>query len=131
MKKSILTQCIHWSNRYNTIEKHPEFLNYKHFSYIIQDNKVISFGLNRAGPPPIGYLKYQKIHSEYIAWRKAKGLLNKNKTFDIINIRLNKKNDFRLSKPCICCNNFLKSVGCKNIYYSVEENNAFAKMSLI
>jgi len=131
MKKSILNQCIKNSLKFNTEEKHPQFDCYKHYSYIIQNNSIIEWGVNRAGPPPNCYKPHQKIHSEYVAYCKARGLLNKQKSFDLINIRLNKLGEFRLSKPCSCCFNFLQSMGCRNVYFSTGVNNAFAKMSLI
>lgn len=130
MKKQILIDCIKNSIKFNTPIKHNQWDCYKHFSYVIQDNKIIEWGQNKAGPPPIGYLNHQKIHSEYVAFKKARGLLNKQKYFDIINIRLNKKDDFRLSKPCSCCNNFLKTMGCRNVWFSTGINDTFAKLSL-
>lgn len=86
-------------------------------------------GYNRKGPPieGFGYSKsFGKIHSENDVYRKAKGLLDPQKPFDIVNIRLNKSGDSRISKPCPCCSAFLETVGCRNVYFSTDDG--FAKV---
>jgi hypothetical protein len=130
MKKSIIRHCVQWAIQHNTKEKHNQFDYYKHHTFIIQDNSVIEWGQNKAGSPPIFYKPHQKIHSEYIAYKKARGLLNKQKTFQVVNIRLNKQGNLKLSKPCSCCNNFLKAMGCKTVYFSTGIEDSFAKLSL-
>jgi len=67
-----------------------------------------------------------KIHSEIAAYRKAKGILTKNEPFEIVNIRLNKNKELRLSKPCICCFEIMKELGCSKFYFS--SNAGFLKI---
>lgn len=129
MKKTILLQCVKWSLKHNTPLKHSQFDCYKHHTFVIQKNQIVEWGQNKSGAPPNFYKPHQKIHSEYVAYKKARGLLEKNKPFDIINVRLNKQGDLRTSKPCLCCCNFLKTMKCRNVYFSTGDNN-FEKMSL-
>jgi len=128
MRKRILKECLRIARSKCNPESHPEYYNYIHFSFIIQNNKIIEYGFNRPGPPldGFGYPDFGKIHSENDAYRKARGILDSQKPFDIINIRLNKGGDLRVSKPCSCCHSFLKVVGCRNVYFSTE--CGFAKM---
>lgn len=103
--------------------------SYAHYSFIVQNNCIIGYGVNMDGDPLIhwGYKSNKsdptyspKIHSEINAYRKLKGLLDKNKSFEIINIRLNKLGELRNSKPCQCCSELLADLGCKKIHYSCE-----------
>jgi len=57
------------------------------------------------------------VHAEVDAIIKAKKDL---KGSSILVIRLNKNNQFRLSKPCSKCMNYMDYVGIKNIYYSID-----------
>ena len=71
-------------------------------------------------------IEFGKIHSETDAYKKARGILNPDTHFDMINIRLNKQNMLRLSKPCACCFGFLQSLNCKSIYFTTD--TGFAKI---
>lgn len=128
MRKRILRQCLRIAQEKNTPDSHPEWGNYHHFSFVIQNNKIIEYGFNRPGRPldGFGYPESGKIHSENDAYRKARGILESQKPFDIINIRLSKSGDLRMSKPCSCCNSFLSVVGCRNVYFSTD--SGFAKL---
>ena len=126
MKKSLLIEALKIASK--KFKNHSE--KYIHYSFIIQNNKIIEWGMNRPGHPAkhYGYNKKSidptfvaKIHAEIDAFQKAKGLLNKTKYFDIINIRVNKEGKLRISKPCICCFHLLKELGCRNFYYTNEE----------
>lgn len=130
MKKSLLKEAINISC--NKILLHPEYDHYIHYSFIIQNNKIVEWGTNNRLVPAIhfGYqarlndLNYTpKMHSEFMAYRKAKGLMRRNKEFEMINIRLNKNKELRISKPCDCCFSIMKELGCKRFYYS--EKNGF------
>ena len=57
------------------------------------------------------------VHAEVDAIINAKRDL---KGFSILVIRINKNNQFRLSKPCNDCMKYLNYVGIKKIYYSVS-----------
>jgi len=108
------------------LNSHPEYDCYPHFSFIVQDNKILGYGMNMKGVPPIHFGYHTrlnggipKLHSEFVAYKKMVGLLN-NKPFEVINIRLNRRGEIKNSGACSCCYNFLKEAGCKNIYYSTE-----------
>ena len=121
MKKSILTNCLSIAREY--IPKHCQYNFFLHYSFVIQSNTIIEWSTNKVGEPPVhmGYHSrigaIPKLHSEILVFRKAKGLLGK-KSFEIVNIRLNKQGELRLSKPCICCLEILSDLGCKRFYYS-------------
>lgn len=120
--KKIFQQCLKIAQDHNTPDLHPEWGCYHHFSFIIQDNKIIEWATNtRAESLKYnGYAGHCKIHSESRAYKRARGILNKGYSFDVINIRLTKKNKLKLSKPCPCCYNFLKGLGAKKIWFTTE-----------
>lgn len=125
MRKSLLDIALKIA-----IEKlplHPQLDHYPHYTFIVQDNQIVEWSTNVSQDPPLhyGYKRpgsdpdYRpKIHSEISAFKKAKGILSKKQYFEVINIRLNKHKEVRLSKPCNCCYNILKEMGCKRFYYS-------------
>lgn len=127
MKRSILNHAIRCS--LDNLKKHPMYQarRWLHYSFIVQSNKIIEWGMNRAGEPPVHFGYHAriednepKIHAELDAWRKAKLLLKHGESFDILNIRLNRLGQFRLSKPCVCCFTVMRELGCKTFYYSSE-----------
>ena len=81
---------------------------------------MVSWGTNMAGPAKYGYKSYMKIHSEYIAWVKSKGFLDRRDSFELVNIRLSKRGTLKISRPCDCCMGYLKQMGCRKIYYTTE-----------
>ena len=125
MKTKILTTCLNIALKNNNPLKHPEWESYKHFSFVIQNGKIVEWGTNRKGSSIsyLGYLPYQKIHSEVDAYSKARGIMDKRYSFDIINIRLGKKNQLLPSSPCKCCSAYLRHLGCKSIWFSTNIEN--------
>lgn len=121
MKKKILKECLRMALEKNPT--HPEFGRYHHFSFVIQNRKILEFGMNREGTPinGFGYPEFGKIHSETDAYRKAKGLLDSQAPFDMVNIRLSKQGFLRLSKPCSCCHAFLSMVGCRSVFFTTDQ----------
>lgn len=121
MKNTIIRDCLRIAEQKNNPDDHPQYGFFHHYSFIIQDNKIIEWGMNRDGSPFIhGYHDSSKIHSEVDAFRKARGLLDPKKPFEILNIRLNKTNQLRNSKPCKCCFSFIKAMGASKIYFSTD-----------
>jgi len=125
MKKIILKECVKLAKI--KFDKHPsDDTPYKHFSFIIVNNKIISIGYNqkekiytRKDFKKFGYRA--GVHSENDAFEKA---LNKisNKKFEMVNIRLSRNGQkLKLSRPCNCCMNFLKLFGCSKIFYSTSD----------
>jgi len=131
MKRKLLNECLEIALKNNTPIKHPQWTAYHHFSFIIQKNKIVEWGTNRCSSPLtfLGYMPYSKMHSEYDAYFKAKGIMLRDKPFEVINIRLTKTNLIGGSSPCKCCFAFLKNMGCKRIWFTTEVGN-FASMNL-
>ena len=128
MKKSLLTEALTIAKR--KLHQHPEGKRYLHYTFIVSENKILEWGFNHRGIPPIhmGYHRRiqdekfrPKIHSELSAYRKARGLLDKRKGFTAINIRLNRDGDFRNSFPCSVCHNLMKSLGCQEFYFTTSD----------
>lgn len=125
MRKTILRDCLRIARE--KLPRHPE-KRYLHYTFIVQDNKIIEWATNHSANPPI-HLGYSsrledrpaKTHSEFAAWKRAKGILQHNKPFQCVNIRLNRQSELRLSAPCECCFAFLKSLACTQCYYTTDE----------
>jgi tRNA(Arg) A34 adenosine deaminase TadA len=125
VKRTILRDTVRIA--LEKLPRHSQLLYYPHFTFIVQGNKIIEWGMNSEGVPPI-HLGYNeriqwgmpKVHSEYNAYRKAKGILQSNKTFEIVNIRLNRSQQMRMSAPCECCYAFLGELGCTRCYFSTD-----------
>jgi tRNA(Arg) A34 adenosine deaminase TadA len=126
MKKSLLDSALRIAIKEHP--SHPEYSRYAHWSFIIQNNKIIEWATNKKdGVPPItmGYHRrinngLPKLHSEFVAYNKAKGILLKDSKWHVINIRLNKDGLFRSSAPCSCCYNFIKTLGCNKCFFTTD-----------
>lgn len=126
MKKSILYECLKRAKA--KIPTHPQKDYYIHYSFLVQNNKVLAMGTNN-GHKPAPHFGFQtrifggcpKTHSEISAWRRGKGLLNFQKEWELVNIRLNKAGKLMLSKPCVCCQEVMSALGCGNFYYSYPQ----------
>lgn len=128
MKKSILKYALKIAQ--DKLPFHPQLDHFPHYTFIIQNNKIVDWATNLSQDPPIHYgynskengdpFYRPKIHSEIAGYKKARGILKKNIAFEILNIRLNKKGELRLSKPCICCFEIMKQLGCQKFYYSSD-----------
>lgn len=134
MTRNILTTCIRiaQSRGGNT---HPSWYSHSlHYSFIVQNNAILSLGLNRpntTNPKHYGYPSYAGLHAEIDAYKKARGILEEDQ-FELINIRLLriKKDEFYqigMAAPCRPCLDFILSQSCTNIYFTTE-NGLFAKL---
>lgn len=130
MKRKLLTECYERAMLLNKPEKHPDWGCYHHFSFLIQDNKIIGHGMNRRGDPIklLGYQEWGKIHSEYDVYQQVKGIMEPGK-FSVVNFRLSKKGLMRDSTPCKCCSDFLGNMGCTEIWFSTSTGH-MARMGL-
>ena len=126
------------------LKNHPEIDHYPHFSFVIQDNAIVAYGVNRNTTSPIHYgyqpravpprvkaaleiKPYQaKLHSEVSAFRKARGILNHRKPWVMVNVRLNRAGRLRLSRPCPPCYAIITALGCRKFYYS--HDNGFSTL---
>lgn len=115
----MLKQCIH--NSYEKLDSHGEV--YKHFSYVIQRNTILSAGTNCRVSHKVMYPR-QTFHSEYVAWRRGHRRIDSRKPWYMVNVRIGNDLSVRLSKPCAICQNFLTSVGCKEVIYTVDERSS-------
>src|SRR5581483_1238148 len=113
MKKSILHEAM----RIVQSKKHTHTELFLHFTFIVQNNKIVEWGRNHVGAPAkhMGYHNRfvdetysPKTHSELDAYRKGRGLIVNSKPFEIVNIRVNRSGVMRQSKPCSCCYTILK-----------------------
>lgn len=132
MRRNILNECLRIAKQKNRSGIHPLYnISNCHFSFVIQFNSIVEMGMNRRTEPLRYYCKNKNAkgrHSEVDAYRKAKGILDHDNLFEIINIRLNKRDETRISKPCSFCHDFLKAVGCRMVYYST--NDGFKRLRL-
>jgi hypothetical protein len=131
VKPQILTEALRFSRTRNNIDLHPEWGNYHHFSFLIWGGKILTWGTNkRDGCSHIkfGYLERSKVHAEYEAVRKAKFWADLSESV-IVNVRLNKLNQTKMSAPCKSCKAYLKSQSISTVYYTIE-NDEFEKLTL-
>jgi len=127
MNKNIIKTCLRIAK--NHLPNHQRKDGHKHYTFVIQENKLVTWSTNKSGTMINGtrYANYQMYHSEFMACKLAKGLLNHQLPFEIINIRMTKSGKLKNSKPCPKCQALLKDFGCKVVVYSTEE---FSKMHL-
>lgn len=126
MKKSIFNAALQIAK--SKLHKHPQVDCYPHYCFIVQDNRIIEWATNSSHIPPKHYGYHRtddptfvpKLHAEVFAYKRAKGLLNHDDPFEIINMRFTKNGLMRLSKPCKSCFHLMKVFGCKKFYYSSE-----------
>lgn len=133
MKNGLIREALRIARE--KLPLHPQFAYWPHYSFIVQNNKIVEWGYNTQQEPAV-HLGYSvqldgglsKTHAELNAYRKAKGLLNPNKNFETINIRLSRQGEIRISAPCKCCFNFLQTMGCAQCWFSTDVG--FAKIGM-
>lgn len=126
MKKSLLNECLRLARA--KLSNHPELLNYPHFSFLILNNQICSVGMNRQHEPEKSFGYHRRVlksdfrpkyHSELDAIRKSwRGL---NGGFQMVNVRLSKGQETRMSCPCSVCHLLLTSLGCTKCYFTTNE----------
>jgi len=120
MKRRVLAECLSIAVSRVRAGKHPRIKTWRHFTFIVQNNRIMGFGTNRfAEPAPPGYPKYSIMHSERDAYFGVR--FNKDEIWDVVNIRLGLRLTPLLSKPCPCCASFLLGLGCRKIYFSTPD----------
>lgn len=104
----------------------------RHFSFILDGNRILSIGINNSKTHPynlnFNYVNKQKTrisdivgtHSEVSAVLKY-GKDCKNLT--LVNTRINRNNEIDYSKPCSGCFDMIMSIGFKKVYYTNREKN--------
>jgi len=99
----------------------------KHFSFIVLRNKVISIGWNnkvKSNPlnQKYGY-RYDKPHSELIAIKNFPYPNKELSRHTLVNVRIGRANDVIMCKPCMYCQNLLKTFNIKEVYYTNAMGN--------
>jgi tRNA(Arg) A34 adenosine deaminase TadA len=125
MKRNILNECLRLAREKHG-PSHPSWgQKAVHYSFVVQDNKILEMGVNRpdASPPlHYGYPSHSDIHSEIDAWRKARGILEDGK-WELVNIKLSKEAPYfptADAAPCNQCMAFLMQKGCKHFYFTTS-----------
>ena len=101
----------------------------QHFSFILNKSKILSIGINdyKKTHPKTKEFNYHpnaKVHSEMAASLRL-GLDCAGLT--IVNIRIDKQNKITNSCPCSGCQDLIKSLKFRCVYYS-NEYGQFVKM---
>jgi len=118
---------------YALINKHNADLRCRHFSFILDRNRIISIGMNSTKTHPMN-LKYNYInknkekisdivgtHSELNAVIKL-GIEDCSK-LTLVNTRINRNNLLDHSAPCNGCSDMIKQLNFKNVYHTDSQAN--------
>ena len=119
------------------LNEHPSSHRCRHFSFILDGNRIIKIGFNRSKTHPRNLLYGYKnrrgetmadqigIHSEMdavikLGYSDCAGL-------SIVNTRINRRNELDMSMPCGGCLDMLQSLNFKDIFY-VDASKTFKKV---
>ena len=124
---------------YALINKHNADLRCRHFSFILNRNRIISIGMNSIKTHPMN-LKYNYVnknkekisdivgtHSELNAVIKL-GEEDCSK-LTLVNTRINRNNILDHSAPCHGCSDMINQLNFKNVYYTDGRAN-FVKYNI-
>ena len=92
-----------------------------HVSFILKKSRVLSISSNnylKTHPQTrnFGYKTHNRIHSELGAALKLG--LNDFSGLTLFNVRINRNNQLDMSCPCLGCQNLIKSLNFKSVYYT-------------
>jgi deoxycytidylate deaminase len=93
-----------------------------HFSFLMMKNRIISVGWNeyhKTHPQAKrnGY-RFDSIHSELSAIYRCKDRNISFKDCFLVNVRLNRFGEIRISMPCILCQKWLRSIGIREVWFT-------------
>lgn len=122
------------------LDKHPLYNEKKcflHYSFLIINEDIHTWATNNRITPDRrwGYEKLRRWDDSYIPGTHSElGVIQKCfnflkhqvKEWGIINIRLNRRGELRLSAPCFVCRGWLQALGCSKIVFTVE--NGWSEM---
>lgn len=115
---------------YNLIDI-PVHSRHRHFSFLIQKNRIISIGYNigtKTDPLAKRFQhRYDRIHSELNCIKKFPMQIKELKKCVMVNTRLGKSGEFLISKPCESCQKLLRYFDITNVYYTDREGG-FVKL---
>lgn len=94
----------------------------KHGAVIFKGKRIYSFGYNQPSRSVKSINRIAKrwhtsVHAEVAAILNAKRDLN---GLDILIVRINNKDQFRYSRPCNHCLQYIQYCGLRKIYYSID-----------
>ena len=99
----------------------------KHFSFIVNRNKILSIGWNDSKvthPIAKRYGYWEGVrHSELDAILKFLPHYKNLKDCSLINVRVNSKGFIKQSKPCSICSKLIVNYGIGNVYHTNELGN--------
>ena len=124
---------------YALINKHSADLRCRHFSFILDRNRIISIGMNSTKTHPLN-LKYNYVNKDNKSISDIVGThaeLNAVirlgeedcSKLTLINTRINRNNILDYSAPCSGCSDMIKQLNFKNVYFSNAQSK-FDKINL-
>jgi deoxycytidylate deaminase len=124
---------------YALINKHNADLRCRHFSFILDRNRIISIGMNSTKTHPLN-LKYKYVNKDNKSISDIVGThaeLNAVirlgeedcSRLTLINTRINRNNMLDYSAPCSGCSDMIKQLNFKNVYFSNAQSK-FDKINL-
>ena len=99
----------------------------RHGAVVVKGGSIVSFGFNKANHCQFGkrFRQTDKGHATQHAEISAILGLPRSATqgADIYVVRINNDCDWRMSKPCPMCEQALKFVGARRVFYTVDERH--------
>lgn len=138
MKRSLLNEAVRIAV---SSSKRLAGVKFTHWSFIVQRNKLLDGSPMKLTEPPVhfGYRDIMRrkepdrphpwVHSELAAYKKAIGIMDRDKPFECINVAFTERGIVRMSCPCGACQSFLKAVGCSKVYFTTA-GGVFAELKL-
>lgn len=128
MKKAILQDILKRCHHQLQLGTHPQKDNFIHWTFLVRENRIISSGVNRPVEPPrcFGYHReickegpplIPKLHSELDAYRRCREDF---RGCFVVNVRLNKSGEERISMPCVTCRKLLWTNQAKKVFFTTE-----------
>ncbi len=105
---------------------------YQLCALVVKKNRVLSVGYNNPKTHPLAKTKMRQLHAEIDA---LIGCTEKQLDgAELIVVRARRDRKIGMAKPCKVCHEFIKHVGIKRVYYTVDnpdwENPIFERMDL-
>jgi deoxycytidylate deaminase len=124
---------------YALINKHSADLRCRHFSFILDRNRIISIGMNSTKTHPLN-LKYNYVNKDNKSISDIVGTHSELNAvirlgeedcsrLTLINSRINRNNMLDYSAPCSGCSDMIKQLNFKNVYFSNAQGK-FDKINL-
>lgn len=105
--------------------------NFKHFTFILERNKILSVGKNnpeKTHPLALKFgHRFNCIHSELAAIVNFPRPNIYLRACTLVNVRVGVNGDIRISKPCHVCQYMLAAFNITDIYYT-NRNGNFERM---